>query len=87
VKWRTEWVRRKKIFQECDTFSRCSGQKQPTYLCFFSRSLWQLATDSMTSQDALTFAEDMGIEQDTNEHAIVERGPLGIAHKNLKRKR
>ncbi|KAJ7502868.1 TBPIP-domain-containing protein [Mycena galericulata] len=65
VKWRAEWVRRKKIFND----------------------FWQIATDAMTPQDALTLAEDLGIEQDTNEHVAVERGPLGTAQKNLKRKR
>ncbi|KAJ7039187.1 TBPIP-domain-containing protein [Mycena alexandri] len=65
VKWRDEWVRRKKIFND----------------------FWQIATDSLTTQDALTLAEDLGIEQDTNEHSAVERGPLGTAQKFLKRKR
>ncbi|KAJ7125003.1 TBPIP-domain-containing protein [Mycena epipterygia] len=65
VKWRAEWVRRKKIFND----------------------FWQLATDTLTPQDALTLAEDLGIEQDTDEHLAVERGPLGTAPKNLKRKR
>ncbi|KAJ7188569.1 TBPIP-domain-containing protein [Mycena filopes] len=65
MKWRAEWVRRKKIFND----------------------FWQLATDSLTTQDALILAEDLGIEQDTSEHSAVERGPLGTAKKNLKRKR
>ncbi|KAJ7128970.1 TBPIP-domain-containing protein [Mycena crocata] len=64
-KWKTEWYRRKKIFND----------------------FWHLATDSMTPQDALTLAEELGIEQDTDEHVAVERGPLGTVQKNLKRKR
>ncbi|KAJ7714342.1 TBPIP-domain-containing protein [Mycena maculata] len=65
VKWRAEWVRRRKIFND----------------------FWQLATDAITPQDAQILAEDLGIEQDTDEHVAVERGPLGTAQKNLKRKR
>lgn len=53
----------------------------------YSFRFWQLVTDSMPPQDALTLAEDLGIEQDTNEHLAVERGPLGTTQKNLKRKR
>ncbi|KAJ6603149.1 TBPIP-domain-containing protein [Mycena sp. CBHHK59/15] len=65
IKWRVEWVRRKKIFND----------------------FWQLATDALTPQDALTLAEDLGIELDTNEHVAIEHGPLGTAQNNLKRKR
>ncbi|KAJ7209649.1 TBPIP-domain-containing protein, partial [Mycena pura] len=52
LRWRAEWVRRKKIFND----------------------FWQLATDSLTVQDAAGLAEDLGIEQDTNEHIALERG-------------
>ncbi|KAJ6558472.1 TBPIP-domain-containing protein [Mycena vulgaris] len=91
AKWRAEWVRRKKIFNEYDAFfptlkpHHCCGVQK--YRTHFSRSFWQIASDALTPQDALTLAEEMGIERDTNEHVAVERGPLGTAQKNLKRKR
>ncbi|KAJ7350352.1 TBPIP-domain-containing protein [Mycena albidolilacea] len=65
MKWRTEWIRRKKIFND----------------------FWHIATDALPPQDAATLAEDLGIEQDTNEHSVLERSPLVTAQKNLKRKR
>ncbi|KAJ7076901.1 TBPIP-domain-containing protein [Mycena belliarum] len=65
MKWRVEWVRRKKIFND----------------------FWQIVIDSMTPQDALVLAEELGIERDTDEHVALERGPLGSVQKSLKRKR
>ncbi|KAJ6495657.1 TBPIP-domain-containing protein [Mycena vitilis] len=65
MKWRAEWVRRKKIFND----------------------FWHIITDSMTTPEAATLAEELGIEQDTDEHSAVERGPLGTAQKGIKRKR
>ncbi|KAJ7497032.1 TBPIP-domain-containing protein [Mycena latifolia] len=65
VKWRAEWVRRKKIFND----------------------FWQIEIDALTPPDALLLEEQLGIERDTDEHVAVERGPLGTAQKNLKRKR
>jgi len=67
LKWRAEWVRRKKVF---NTF-------------------WHIVTDSLPPQDATILSEDLGIEFDTPEHAVLEKGPLcTIAGKNpLKRKR
>ncbi|KAJ7232788.1 TBPIP-domain-containing protein [Mycena haematopus] len=66
MKWRAQWVRRKKIFND----------------------FWHLATDSLAPQDAMALAEDLGIEQDTNEHSALEKSSLvTAAQKNLKRKR
>jgi 26S proteasome regulatory subunit (ATPase 3-interacting protein) len=45
-----------------------------------------MATDSLPLQDSLSLGEDLGVEYDTDEHLVIERGPLG-AVKNLKRKR
>ncbi|KAJ7287338.1 TBPIP-domain-containing protein [Mycena rebaudengoi] len=64
IKWRAEWVRRRKIFND----------------------FWHMATDSLPLQDSLSLGEDLGVEYDTDEHLVIERGPLG-AVKNLKRKR
>ncbi|KAK7057470.1 TBPIP-domain-containing protein [Favolaschia claudopus] len=65
TKWRAEWVRRKKIFND----------------------LWHIATDSLPPQDATTLADDLGIEQDTNEHSALERTALVTDLNKLKRKR
>ncbi|KAI9572367.1 TBPIP-domain-containing protein [Boletus coccyginus] len=55
-------------------------------------SFWQLATEALPPQDATALAEDLGIEFDTPEHSVVERGPLCAvpgqnSKPNLKRKR
>lgn len=51
--------------------------------------LWNLATDALPPQDAIDLAENLGIEMDTAEHAMVEQGPLCAqkAANTLKRKR
>ncbi|EPQ52957.1 TBPIP-domain-containing protein [Gloeophyllum trabeum ATCC 11539] len=54
VKWRMEWVRRRKIFKD----------------------FWDLATDALPRQDATNLAEDLGIEYDADEHAVLERNSL-----------
>ncbi|KAF7362133.1 Tbp1-interacting protein tbpip [Mycena venus] len=90
TKWRAEWVRRKKIFNEYDPFS-CRPQpgcNVEEYVLTLKLSFWHLATDTLSPQDAATLAEDLGIEQDTNEHSALERSPLvTAAQRNLKRKR
>lgn len=48
---------------------------------------WQLATDVLAPQDARELGEDLGLEWDSPEHTLVERGPLCVEKKNLKRKR
>lgn len=55
---------------------------------FFSR-LWQIVSDTIPPQEAENLAEDLGIEMDTAEHILLERGPLCTAktHNPLKRKR
>ncbi|KAL4064578.1 TBPIP-domain-containing protein [Scleroderma citrinum] len=53
-------------------------------------SFWQLVTDAMPPQDALSLAEDLGIEFDGPEHVELERGPLCAVpndRASLKRKR
>jgi 26S proteasome regulatory subunit (ATPase 3-interacting protein) len=55
-------------------------------------SFWQLVTDSLPPQDAETLIEDLGIEFDTTEHKVLEKGPLCAiqgtnTRNNLKRKR
>lgn len=55
-------------------------------------SFWQLATDSLSPQDAETLTEDLGIEFDTTEHKAVEKGSWCViqgtnTRSNLKRKR
>ncbi|KIM45056.1 hypothetical protein M413DRAFT_66480 [Hebeloma cylindrosporum] len=47
--------------------------------------LWQLATDALAPQDARNLEEDLGIEKDTAEHGVLEKGELCCA--TLKRKR
>ncbi|KAJ7702944.1 TBPIP-domain-containing protein [Mycena olivaceomarginata] len=90
MKWRTEWIRRKKIFNEYDPFpiSSTPDVVQRRRICaYYKLSFWHIATDALPPQDATTLAEDLGIEQDTNEHSALERSPLVTAQKNLKRKR
>ncbi|KAG2049340.1 TBPIP-domain-containing protein [Suillus hirtellus] len=53
---------------------------------------WQLATDSLPPQEGEILLEDLGIEFDTTEHKILEKGPLCAiqatkARSSLKRKR
>ncbi|KAJ3569831.1 hypothetical protein NP233_g4793 [Leucocoprinus birnbaumii] len=48
---------------------------------------WQLATDVLAPQDAKELAEDLGVEWDSAEHGLVERGPLCVEKRTLKRKR
>ncbi|KAG2141121.1 TBPIP-domain-containing protein [Suillus bovinus] len=55
-------------------------------------TFWQLATDSLPPQEAETLLEDLGMEFDTTEHKILEKGPLcamqgANVRGNLKRKR
>jgi 26S proteasome regulatory subunit (ATPase 3-interacting protein) len=45
-----------------------------------------LATDALPPQDARNLEEDLGIEKDTAEHGVVEKGGLCSAV-TLKRKR
>ena len=47
--------------------------------------LWQLATDALPPQDARNLEDDLGIEKDTAEHGVLEKGTLCCAP--LKRKR
>jgi len=49
-------------------------------------SIWSLATDALPPQEAKDLEESLGIEQDTPEHAEVERCEL-CAPRSLKRKR
>jgi len=49
--------------------------------------LWQLATDALPPQDARNLEEDLGIEKDTAEHGVLEKGGLCSAAVTLKRKR
>ncbi|KAF8638065.1 hypothetical protein AX16_010697 [Volvariella volvacea WC 439] len=85
IKWRAEWIRRKKIFM---TY----GLKFAMYVVLTvlrQTSFWQLVTDALPPQDAQDLAEDLGIEMDTEEHVAVERSPLCAIGTNnpLKRKR
>lgn len=48
---------------------------------------WQLATDVLAPQDAQELGEDLGLEWDSAEHGLVEKGPLCAEKRNLKRKR
>jgi len=48
---------------------------------------WQLATDVLAPQDAQELGEDLGLEWDSGEHGLVEKGRLCVEKKNLKRKR
>ncbi|KAG6880021.1 hypothetical protein C0992_007818 [Termitomyces sp. T32_za158] len=52
-------------------------------------TFWQLATDALPPQAAATLAEDLGVELDTSEHAILERSQFCVCTKTnpLKRKR
>ncbi|KAF9070819.1 TBPIP-domain-containing protein [Rhodocollybia butyracea] len=85
VKWRAEWVQRKKIFNSSGIFPPIPPDLTFLHLC----SLWHLATDALSPQDALILAEDLGIELDTPEHAVLERSPIcaNINKNILKRKR
>jgi 26S proteasome regulatory subunit (ATPase 3-interacting protein) len=58
--------------------------KQWAALMIAGGSLWQLATDTLPPQDARNLEDDLGIEKDTPEHGIVEKGALCSAP--LKRK-
>ncbi|KAF8170311.1 TBPIP-domain-containing protein [Mycena galopus ATCC 62051] len=91
-KWRAQWVRRKKIFTEYDLFP--FHQLRPSWLqyrripAYFKHSFWHIVADALAPQEAATLAEDLGIEQDTNEHSALERSSLVTGgQKNLKRKR
>ncbi|KAI0058767.1 TBPIP-domain-containing protein [Artomyces pyxidatus] len=64
IKWRGEWMKRKKVFL----------------------NFWSLVSDSLSPQDARDLAEDLGIEYDTPEHLILERGPLCSAVQPPRRK-
>ncbi|KAF8198049.1 TBPIP-domain-containing protein [Pholiota molesta] len=52
-------------------------------------TFWQLATDALPPQDAKELEEDLGIENDTPEHVILEQGSLCRQNQanSLKRKR
>ncbi|TFK89385.1 TBPIP-domain-containing protein [Polyporus arcularius HHB13444] len=39
-------------------------------------TFWGLATDALTPQQATELAEDLGVEWDTQEHTVLERGEL-----------
>ncbi|KAI0073158.1 TBPIP-domain-containing protein [Panus rudis PR-1116 ss-1] len=40
------------------------------------KSFWDLVTDALPPQDSSELAEDLGIEFDTEEHDVLERGPI-----------
>lgn len=42
------------------------------------RSFWALATDTLPPQDAIALSEDLGIETDTAEHALLEKSALCV---------
>ncbi|RDB25044.1 Homologous-pairing protein 2 [Hypsizygus marmoreus] len=53
-------------------------------------TFWQLATDVLPPQDATSLSDDLGIELDAPEHAVLERSTLCLCSKSsnsLKRKR
>lgn len=106
VKWRAEWVRRKKIFTtyvriqfhsaldnlfSANCFLEFARPKSSFVVLIYSQCrFWQLATDTLTPQDATSLIEDLGIELDTPEHCDIERSLLNEAQKSpnaLKRKR
>ncbi|KAI0039642.1 TBPIP-domain-containing protein [Auriscalpium vulgare] len=41
-------------------------------------NFWALVADSLSPQDAVALAEDLGIEHDTPEHAVLERSTLCV---------
>ncbi|EIW84431.1 TBPIP-domain-containing protein [Coniophora puteana RWD-64-598 SS2] len=92
VKWRAEWVRRRKVFNSSVPRSRLSLSSR---LCVdYMRPLlgpwfWGLATEALPPQDALDLREDLGIELDSDEHRDLEATSLCSASQanSLKRKR
>ncbi|KAF9268748.1 TBPIP-domain-containing protein [Marasmius fiardii PR-910] len=95
MKWRAEWIRRRKIFMSCVLPSFCGALNYLLHRRRFSSlcshvwlcSFWHLVTDTLSPQDAEKVCEDLGIEFDTAEHISVENGPLCANSKPLKRKR
>ncbi|OCB89654.1 TBPIP-domain-containing protein [Sanghuangporus baumii] len=65
IKWRTEWVKRRKIFNKYVPLS-WNG----------NRVLWLLISDTLPPPQANELAEDLGIEYDTTEHSEIEKSPL-----------
>ncbi|KAI0326467.1 TBPIP-domain-containing protein [Cubamyces sp. BRFM 1775] len=51
------------------------------------KTLWSLATDALAPQEATDLAEDLGIEYDTPEHDVLERGELCAAGSVLGKRR
>ncbi|KAJ8472342.1 hypothetical protein ONZ51_g8577 [Trametes cubensis] len=51
------------------------------------KTLWSLATDALAPQEATDLAEDLGIEYDTPEHGVLERGELCAAGSVLGKRR
>ncbi len=85
TKWRSEWVRRRKVFYKCATphtslcvsYYRNVPTRPLTFISFvLSKSFWALVSDPLSPPDAVQLAEDLGIEYDTPEHLGLERGPL-----------
>ncbi|KAL4065008.1 Tat binding protein 1-interacting protein-domain-containing protein [Scleroderma yunnanense] len=77
ARWRDEWVRRRSVFNSSVRLAYTTPR------CFF-------LDDAMPPQDALSLAEDLGIEFDGPEHVELERGPLCAVpndRASLKRKR
>lgn len=82
AKWRSEWIRRKRIF---------NAFVLPSSSCLVlaaqvSPRLWHLQIDSLSPQEAITLSDDLGIELDTPEHRSLEHSPL-CTERTLKRKR
>lgn len=48
--------------------------------------LWGFATDSLPPQEVAELADDLGIEQDSGEHATLEKSAI-CQPTNMKRKR
>ena len=48
---------------------------------------WGLATDALTPQQATELGEDLGVEWDTAEHGVLERGELCAAGSVLGKRR
>ncbi|KAF9453958.1 TBPIP-domain-containing protein [Macrolepiota fuliginosa MF-IS2] len=70
-----------------DEWTRWRGEWVRRRKVFTEYEFWQLATDALAPQDAQELGEDLGLEWDSTEHGDVERGPLCVEKKSLKRKR
>ena len=66
-KYRTEWIRRKKIFKEYVIERRGNAR------IYVALRLWGAFTDAMTPSETTELRDTLGIEFDSEEHVELEK--------------